>query len=328
MNPRTVRKLSDLQIDEISLVDRPANQHGVVAIAKRADEENSMGIYDADGDEVDEQDLEHGDVVYNDDGDEFVFVEDAAEADDREPELVGKAGGLNNFKAGLGAFTDGGGQSGTKAYQGGQKARQMMDGGTKRAKRKSKEYMGAPMNMPTRGRALAYGGGAAATGYAVGKSLGESVLDDLSSALGQDDRDQVIAKAMDEVEFYKSHTEQLTDQVAALTEANEMAYFTEVAKSYGLPGDPNRLATVLKNAVDTMPQEDLDELDRLLTSQGSLYEELGAAGSGQETMVMGQVEQMAHNAVGKSDVTMEQATVALFDANPNAYEDYLAETGR
>ena len=31
---RQVKRLSNLEIDEISLVDRPANQHGLVAIAK------------------------------------------------------------------------------------------------------------------------------------------------------------------------------------------------------------------------------------------------------------------------------------------------------
>jgi hypothetical protein len=35
MTTRTVKRLYDLEIDEISLVDRPANQHGLVAIAKR-----------------------------------------------------------------------------------------------------------------------------------------------------------------------------------------------------------------------------------------------------------------------------------------------------
>ena len=76
MRPRTVRKLSGLEIDEVSLVDRPANQHGLVAFAKR-DEESSMDpIFDAEGNEVDPDQLEHGDVVYAEDGQELVFVED------------------------------------------------------------------------------------------------------------------------------------------------------------------------------------------------------------------------------------------------------------
>ena len=76
MRPRTVRKLSGLEIDEVSLVDRPANQHGLVAFAK-ADEESSMDpIFDAEGREVDPEQLEHGDVVYAESGEELVFVED------------------------------------------------------------------------------------------------------------------------------------------------------------------------------------------------------------------------------------------------------------
>ena len=37
--------LSDMEIDEISLVDRPANRHARVAISKRADEEAVMPEY-------------------------------------------------------------------------------------------------------------------------------------------------------------------------------------------------------------------------------------------------------------------------------------------
>jgi hypothetical protein len=96
-------KLFDMEIDEISLVDRPANQHASVLISKAdAPEEDAMGYVDADGNLVDESVLEHGDVVYDQDGESYVFVEEGREADfdieeyddDLEPELVGKSFGL------------------------------------------------------------------------------------------------------------------------------------------------------------------------------------------------------------------------------------------
>ena len=86
---RTVKRLSGLEIDEVSLVNRPANQHGIVAIAKAM--EDSMPIYDNQGDEVGMDELEHGDVVYDDAGTELVFVEDGADENEYEDELVGKA---------------------------------------------------------------------------------------------------------------------------------------------------------------------------------------------------------------------------------------------
>jgi hypothetical protein len=107
-------KLFAMEIDEISLVDRPANQHASVLISKAdTPEEEAMGYVDADGTPIDETELEHGDVVYNDSGDPFVFVEEGREADfeveddvedtyydeDREPELVGKSFGNEVLQA-------------------------------------------------------------------------------------------------------------------------------------------------------------------------------------------------------------------------------------
>lgn len=104
-------KLFAMEIDEISLVDRPANQHATVLISKAdAPEEDAMGYVDADGTPVDENALEHGDVVYNDAGEPFVWVEEGRENEiefdiegdydsDLEPELVGKSFGAEVLEA-------------------------------------------------------------------------------------------------------------------------------------------------------------------------------------------------------------------------------------
>lgn len=105
-------KLFAMEIDEISLVDRPANQHASVLISKAdTPEEDAMGYVDADGNPVDENELEHGDVVYSDSGEPFVYVEEGREADfevedpedsyddDREPALVGKSFGAEVLEA-------------------------------------------------------------------------------------------------------------------------------------------------------------------------------------------------------------------------------------
>lgn len=94
--PRKVKEVTDIEIDEISLVDRPANQHARVAIAKRAPEEEPVPeIYNASGEVLDAETVEPGDVVYDADGNAFeVVLEDDEQlefADDREPELVGKS---------------------------------------------------------------------------------------------------------------------------------------------------------------------------------------------------------------------------------------------
>lgn len=302
---KPVKRLFDLEIDEISLVDRPANQHGLVAIAKNYEGDNMPGIFDPDGNAVDEDSLEHGDVVYDQDGNEYVFVEDdedgtSAELQsghnyEEEPVLVGKS--LKGFMS--------------------------LDRGAKA--RAGKEWARGNKKL------LTATGAAGTAGYAGGasvhKGLGESVYEALSKALNDGDRDEVISKIAQEVEVTKRENEELREYVAALISKSEDDEYIEIAKSYNLPIDPVRLGGILKSAAMTMDDEDLAELDRLLTAQSDLYEELGSNGSMATSAIMDQVEAMAMETVGKSDVSTSQAVVALFEANPAAYDEYLSEKG-
>lgn len=98
---KRVRELRDLVIDEISLVDKGANQHATVTIAKRhGEEEQDMEYYDEAGNLVDTDSLELGDVVYDAEGQAYEFVIDEEHegeepepvvAEERELEPVGKA---------------------------------------------------------------------------------------------------------------------------------------------------------------------------------------------------------------------------------------------
>lgn len=318
-----VKRLYDLEIDEISLVDRPANQHGVVAIAKNHSQEEHMTVFAADGTPVDEETLSHGDVVYGQDGTEYVFVEDDDDTtaelqsggdyedeDADEPQLVGKAKGFEGFKAGLKNSHAWSGSN--EKFKQGNKA-----GLALRNNRKVQAGVG--------GGALAATGGG---GYALKKGLGQDVYEALSKSLGQDERDVVIAKMADEVEIYKAQAEQALEIAQALADERELAEYTEIAKSYNLPGDPEALGVILKNAANTLPQDQLDYLDRTLAAAGAAqFTELGTAGSMQTSDVLSQVEALAYETVGKADVSIEQATVALFASNPDAYDEYLSERG-
>lgn len=92
---RKANFLSDIEIDEISLVDRPANQHARVSIAKRAPEEAVVpDFYNEQGESVDIDTLEFGDIVYDADGQGFVMDEDDDDSDvveNRELASVGKS---------------------------------------------------------------------------------------------------------------------------------------------------------------------------------------------------------------------------------------------
>lgn len=97
---KRVREIRDLIIDEVSLVDKGANQHAAVTIAKSYDgeEEQGMDIYDEQGNPLDADSLEDGAIVYGEDGQAYLFEigdEDgsdeveAAYEEELEPELVG-----------------------------------------------------------------------------------------------------------------------------------------------------------------------------------------------------------------------------------------------
>jgi hypothetical protein len=88
--PRIVNKLTDMEYDEISLVDRPAAQDARVLIAKRdeSEEDYVSDIYDSEGNALDVDELTEGDVVFNEDGDAFVVT---LEEDEVAEAAVGKS---------------------------------------------------------------------------------------------------------------------------------------------------------------------------------------------------------------------------------------------
>lgn len=87
---RQANWLSDIEIDEISLVDRPANQHAKVALAKRATEEDNVPeYYDEKGEVVDIDELEVGSVVYDADGNGYLMEAEEETVNELEP--VGKS---------------------------------------------------------------------------------------------------------------------------------------------------------------------------------------------------------------------------------------------
>lgn len=366
---RMVKRLSNLEIDEVSLVDTPANQHGLVAIAK-SNQEAVMAVFDANGDEVFEEELRDGDLVYNETGEEFVFTEgdpddegDAQDydAEDYAGELVDKAGGALVARARSGAAAARGavGNARNRSVAGARRARDTAEGharnayaggrdavgrahaGARRAAGESGSAVQAQWrSIPSGARAgIRYGGAAlggvgAAEGvehFRGGKSLSDEVLTSLSKALTDDDRDQVIAKAMGYVEDIADQNARLQDAVQDLLEQRELESYGAVAKNYGPLGvDDEDLAGVLMRASEYLPDRDLAVLDRVLSGAGEVtkayFDEVGVSGYG-ESGVMEQVYAVANGAVAKgADITsQEQAVTAIFDTNPAAYDEYEAE---
>ena len=244
---RATKVLTDMEIDEISLVDRPANAHAKVVIAKRDTEEDTVpeGIFDEDGDQVDPELLEAGEVVFDGDGEAFVVVED-------EPELetVGK----------------------------------------------SEEY-----------------------------SFADELREELSKSLTNIERDDVIAKAMgqvDEMAFAMQEAEEVAKSERDLRLTRE---YEEVAKSYNLPVSSEDLAPVLLAIAEEMPYEYGEVIHKALGAAGEiLFEEVGTVGHGTNNDVLNTVDAYIDENIAKADVSKSEAVEAVFSANPDAYDEYMA----
>jgi hypothetical protein len=326
--PRPVREVSDIYVDEISLVDIPANQHAAVVIAKRATEEDTVGateIYDETGAEVDPSTLTLGDVVYDETGQAFEVVpenpEDIPEGfdamnEDQNEELleeVGKAGipGMNAFAAGLSkpGVAAKGANSAFKAGQGIGKAGQMVG--------RNKVAFGAA------------GAGALAGGTAVGvsKSFADEIREELSKAATEVQRDEILAKALTGIAQAEARAEQAELIAKSEQDLRLEREYIEVAKGYNVPINPDELGPVLKRMTENMSYEDCSVIAKALeASGGMIFDEVGFIGGGDNVDVFSQVEAAIDGQIAKANgsVSKAHAVTEFFDGNQDAYEAYLA----
>jgi hypothetical protein len=260
--PKPIKNLTNMEIDEISLVDKGANQHAMITIAKRAPEEDDMpdeqfDLYDESGELLAQDSLSDGDIVYDEAGNAYQYQVE----EEREPEKVGKSAFFETQKT-------------TDAAQG---------------------------------------------------DFAKTVMEELSKAFGDEDRDKVIAKALGKIEEQEQRIAQFAK---AAKEERDLRLTREyIAKSaeYNLPVDPNELGPVLFRMAETMSYEDCSVIAKCLETAGSaLFEEYGNIGGGDNADVMEQVTAFAQERVevGKSLGPKDIATV--FDDNPQAYDEYLA----
>lgn len=90
MPKRPVQRITDMEIDEVSMVDRAANTSASIVFSKRADQEESMPDYfDEAGNPIDLSEFEEGDILEDEDGNQFEVTFDD---DDRDPSTDGDYG--------------------------------------------------------------------------------------------------------------------------------------------------------------------------------------------------------------------------------------------
>lgn len=248
---RVIKELTNMEIDEISLVDRPANSHARVVIAKRATEEDDVPgeIYNEDGLEVDPSTVDAGDVVFADDGEAFVVVEDDAAEYEYEDE-----------------------------YE------------------------------------------------PVGKGYAEELREELSKSLTNIERDDVISKALGQVDDMRYAMEEAEVIAKSERDLRLTGDYEIVAKNYNLPVDSEDLAPVLLAIAEELPYEYGAVIHKALSAAGEiLFDEVGAIGYATNNDVLDSVDHYIDENISKGEeISKSEAVSAVFDANPEAYDEYMA----
>jgi len=265
--PRPKNQLSDMEIDEISTVDKTANQFSRFVIAKRAPEEEEMPqIYDQEGTPLSEDDLEFGDVVFDDEGNAYEYVEDEGEGEEEnepdpelEPATVGKSAFFEKPAPKAGSFS-------------------------------------------------------------------QAVMEELSKAFSDNDRDAVIAKALGRVEELEGQIYQQAEIAKSERDLRLTREYISKAAEYNLPVSPDELGPVLYRMAETMSYDDCAVIAKCLETAGEiLFEETGYTGGGDNADVYSQVAQHAYDTFGKSEGYTETSAInQVFEENPDAYDEYLA----
>jgi hypothetical protein len=160
------------------------------------------------------------------------------------------------------------------------------------------------------------------------------VLAGLSKALGDSDRDAVVAQAYGEINKAQrraSRAEQVAKYERDLRLTRE---YVSKAAAYNLPIPADTLGPVLKRCSEALSKADCQVLAQCLeaASEASYdpYAEIGKSGGGDNQDILTAVDAHAEELFSKgveagTGFTKEQAVAKVWELNPAAYDQYLAE---
>ena len=368
-------KLVDMELDEISLVKKGANQFSTVSIAKSlsGEEEEMEELFFEDGSPADVDDLELGDVVFTEDGEALEVVED----EDGDEEEIGKSSNAlvlaraarptirntfhNSAKNRMNAFGERSARNAKKF-----KTKVMNNGGRKvaDATKPARDSMRTTGNsfaaglgargagsaskkaLATENRMLGgsgaafhvgsnaakYGAGAgvgiAGTGAGVyeynrRKNVAKSLREEFGKALTDEDRDDVISKAFDEIESLQYAATEAMEIAKSEQQARVYSEYVAIAKTYTLPFEDEDVAMAMMEAEANLSEEACAIIAKSFELASNLIDnEIGFEGVGYDSPTMASIEDTLQE-FGKSGDP--DSVVALMEANPGMYDAYLAE---
>ncbi len=159
----------------------------------------------------------------------------------------------------------------------------------------------------------------------VSKSFSEELREELSKSLTDIERDEVIAKAMGQVEEMASSLAEAEEIAKSERDLRLSREYEEVAKSYNLPVEASELAPVLMAIGEHLPYEYGEVIHKALSAAGEiLFEEIGVQGAGDNNDVLRTVDAFIEENVSKADISKAAAISAVFADNPDAYDEYMA----
>lgn len=176
---------------------------------------------------------------------------------------------------------------------------------------------------------------------AVGKSafgadpIIAGIRDELSKAVSESDRDQVLSKAFTSL---AKRAERAEAEVARATEIAKSErdlrlrreYIAKAAE-YNVPVDPEVLGPVLMRATEALSFDDCAVIHKALSAAGELlFTEAGIDTRAATDDPMAEIDAFLEGEVAKSGggVSKAAATTAFFDSNPEAYDAYRADRNR
>lgn len=326
-------KLVDMNFDEVSFVKKGANQYSKVSIAKslESEEKNMSGeLFNEDGSVVDPEDLNEGDVVFDQEGNEFKVTAEADDNDDNddddENEDVEKS-----IRSGANALRRSFQRGSTVGDMRGQTfTSPAAQGIYDRANRHAGGLHGAAHFTGRNKRKIAGGAAGTAaggTGYGVyqsrdKESLGKSLREEFSKALTDEDRDQIITKAFDQMEEFQLQAEYAAEIAKSEQDARVFNEYVGIAKSYTLPFDDDELAYAMMEAESNLTPESAEIVAKAFDLASNAIEtEIGYEGFDGPS-VMNEVGDFMEE-IGKSNDP--DAFLQLMESNPELYDEYLNE---
>ncbi len=323
--PRVASRVSDMEIDEISLVDRPANAFARVRLAKRASQEDAVPedeeieqIFDANGTPVDVEDLEFGDVVYDEAGQGYEFLPPTEQYDEDEPQLVGKAAEPEGLTPFLGSHLHGPNKPPMSRVFG-------LDSDTRAKRLRMARMAGVGAGGAAAGAAAGYGGGR------VRKSFADEVREELAKAVTDSDRDEVFAKALDALSAADERAARAEEIAKSERDLRLEREYIAKAADYNVPIASEELGPVLMHCADALSYADCAVLHKALSAAGEmLFTEAGFTGEADNadpfSAIDAHLEEASRRVVSKGGeaVSKAQAMTDFFATNPEAYDEYVA----